>query len=378
MRIRYQIARMSPAASSLRLRKAFVVLASIGLITVAYLSIPQQFRLASKAVQYLYFLPIVVAAFWFGVRGALLAAGFAALCYLPQMFYAPWATGYSPDQLGEALDLFIVGSVLGVLADREKRRSQQLELLHRELAATYRELQDNFEHLRRAEQFSAIGQLAAGLAHEIRNPLASIEGAADLLRPGAVSDDMREEFVQIIKKESKRLSRLLTELLDFARPRPPEYQEASIEGIVKSVANLVGVSAAKQNVEIRQHLSPGLPKIDCDPEQLRQVLLNLTMNALQAMPDGGKLDLRVYPQNASVAIEVRDEGLGIAPADVSKLFSPFYTTKKDGTGLGLAIAQKIMIAHGGWITVDNQKPHGAIFTAILPLHSSARRKDQSA
>jgi signal transduction histidine kinase len=325
----------------------------------------------------MYFLPIVVAAFWFGVRGALLAAAFAALCYLPRMFYSPWATGYSPDQLGEALDLFIVGSVLGVLADREKRRSQQLELLNRELAATYRELQDNFEHLRRAEQFSAIGQLAASLAHEIRNPLASIEGAAELLRPGAVSDDMREEFVQIIKKESKRLSRLLTELLDFARPRTPEYQETSLEGIVSSVANLVGVSAGKQNVEIRQYLSPSLPKIDCDPEQLRQVLLNLTMNALQAMPDGGKIDLRVYPQNASVAIEVRDEGPGIAAADVTKLFSPFYTTKKDGTGLGLAIAQKIMIAHGGLITVDNQKPHGAVFTAILPIHSSNRRKEQS-
>ncbi|MCS7023784.1 MAG: ATP-binding protein [Bryobacteraceae bacterium] len=355
--------------------RALSVAVCIALITVAYLYVPQKWLLLSKAIQYLYFLPIVVAAFWFGLRGALLAAALAALCYLPRILWSPWPSGYSPDQFGEALDLFIVGSVLGVLADRERRRSQQLEALNRQLADTYRELQDNFQHLRRAEQFSAIGQLAASLAHEIRNPLASIEGAADLLRPGAVSDDLREEFVQIIKKESKRLSRLLTDLLDFARPRPPEYQETSLAAMMHSVANLVSVSAAKQNVKVRVELPPHLPKVECDPEQIRQVVLNLTMNAVQAMPQGGNVDLRLYPHNSSLAIEVRDEGPGVPPDEIEKLFSPFYTTKKDGTGLGLAIAQKIMIAHGGLITVDNQKPHGAIFTAILPLHPSTARKE---
>ncbi|MBL8231503.1 MAG: hypothetical protein JNL98_23610 [Bryobacterales bacterium] len=366
---------MRSLTDQLTLRRALIVIASIGLITAAYLFIPQNWILASKAVQYLYFLPIVVAAFWFGVRGALLAAAVAALCYLPKVLYSPWSTGYSPDQFGEALDLFIVGSVLGFLADREKRRSQQLEALNQQLAETYRELQDNFEHLRRAEQFSAIGQLAASLAHEIRNPLASIEGAADLLRPGAVTDDMREEFVQIIKKESKRLSRLLTELLDFARPRNPEYQETSLAEVAGSVAKLVSVSAAKQKVEIRLEVPPNLPKADCDPQQIRQVILNLTMNAVQAMPAGGYVDLRLFPQNTNLSIEVRDQGPGVAAEDISKLFSPFYTTKKDGTGLGLAIAQKIMIAHGGLITVDSQKPHGAVFTAILPVRSSQLRKE---
>lgn len=372
-----QSGRRLPGNARPELRRALIVGISISLITAAYLSVPERWILASKAIQYLYFLPIVVAAFWYGVRGALLAAGFAGLCYLPKVLYSPWATGYSPDKFSEALDLFIVGSVLGVLADRERRRNQQLEELNQQLAETYRELQDNFEHLRRAEQFSAIGQLSASLAHEIRNPLASIEGAADLLRPGAVSDDQREEFVQIIKKESKRLSRLLTELLNFARPHTPVYQETSLGGIVSSVANLVGVSASKQKVEIRQKTPADLPTVKCDPEQIRQVILNLAMNALQAMPTGGKLDLLVYRQGTAVAIEVRDEGPGVAPSDVNKLFSPFYTTKKDGTGLGLAIAQKIMVAHGGLITVDQRKPHGAVFTAILPLQFAQNRKDQN-
>jgi two-component system sensor histidine kinase HydH len=344
-----------------------VVVASTVVLAAVYTSIPSQYLLWSKLVQYLFFLPPVMAALWFGWRGAILSAFFTVICYLPRLLLV-WkeSPGYQPDQYGEALDMLLIGAILGVLADRERRQRQELEATTRQLSQTYRELQDNLEHLKRAERLSAVGQMAAGLAHEIRNPLASIEGAADLLTPGAVDDETRAEFVEIIKKECRRLSRLLTEMLSFARPRAPQFESASVPAMIDSVLTLVRASAHKQ-IEFRREITEPLPPVQCDPEQIKQVLLNLTMNAVQAMEDGGEITLSASQLDGNIVIEVKDQGPGITRENLDQIFSPFFTTKKSGTGLGLTVAQQIVTRHGGVIMVDPNVPRGTVFSILLPV-----------
>lgn len=344
-----------------------VVIAATIVLTIIYANIPSRYLLLNKLVQYMFFLPPVMAALWFGWRGAILSAIFTVVCYLPRLLLV-WreGPGYQADQYGEALDLFLIGAILGVLADRERRQRQELEATTQQLSRTYRELQDNLEHLKRAERLSAVGQLAAGLAHEIRNPLASIEGAADLLTPGAADDAMRAEFVEIIKKECRRLGRLLTEMLSFARPRPPQFESTDVESIIDSVLTLVRASGHKQ-IEFRREVQAPLPTVECDAEQIKQVLLNLTMNAAQAMENGGEVTIAAARRNENVVIEVKDQGPGISEENMDKIFSPFFTTKKSGTGLGLTVAQQIVMRHGGVLMVHPNQPRGAVFSILLPL-----------
>lgn len=362
-----EIGHPSQIEYSPRFRAAVIIAATVAL-TITYTAVPAEYRLANKLLQYSFFLPPVMAALWFGWRGAILSALFCSVCYLPGLLLFWRKTpAYGAEQYGEALDLFLIGAILGVLADRERRRRQELEAATRQLSATYRQLQENLEHLKRAERLSAIGHLAASLAHEIRNPLASIEGAADLLA-GPLNDDMRREFLDIIRKECRRLSRLLTEMLDYARPRPPNYAPVSLNTLIDSVATLSAVSAQKKAITLALDLAPDLPPVECDAEQIKQVILNLTINAIQAMDCPGEVKLAAFRRNGNVVIEVRDHGPGVPDDALEKIFSPFFTTKKDGTGLGLAVAQQIVTRHGGMIMVDPNQPRGAVFTVLLPVH----------
>jgi signal transduction histidine kinase len=319
-----------------------------------------------KIAQYLFFLPIAVAALWFGWKGGLIAAGACALGYLPDLII-PWRDHqYTAEEMGEALDLILVGSIFGILAERERRQTRELERTTHELSRTNRQLQESFEHLKRAERLSAVGQLTANLAHEIRNPLASIEGAAGLLEPGSLPEEQRAEFVGIIRKESRRLSRLLTEMLDFARPKSPAYEAAPLGPLVVSVASLLSVVAQRSGVRFRVEAG-GAPVAECDPAQIKQVILNLAMNAIQAMPDGGEVVLEAGSAAGRATIAVLDQGPGVDPAELDRIFSPFYTTKPQGTGLGLSVALQIVERHGGEIRVTANQPRGAIFSVILPL-----------
>lgn len=347
--------------------RASVVAVSLAVIAVSYAEIPVTAGLASYIARYLFFLPIVMAALWFGWRGGLVTSVIAAAAYLPNLLMWWTQSGYSTDAYGEAFDLVLVGSVLGVLADRERRKANQLRQTTFQLSATYRQLQESLEHLKQAERLSAVGQLAANLAHEIRNPLASIEGAAELIRPGELPPEQQNEFVQIIRKESRRLSRLLTDMLDYARPRPAAMRPVSIAQVIGGVTSLAGVAAQKAGVAIEADVPGDLPAVSCDSEQIKQVLFNLVINAVQAMPNGGRLTVSARAQKNSLVVSVRDEGPGVDPRSIDKIFSPFYTTKKAGTGLGLAVAQQIVAAHGGEISVESNTPSGAVFSIRLHL-----------
>ena len=170
----------------------------------------------------------------------------------------------------------------------------------------------------------------------------------------------------------QRLNRLLTNLLDFARPRPPEFQAVDLRAVLDSVVALVAHTARQGNVEIRRSFPDTPAPVECDAEQLKQVLLNLAINAIQAMPDGGRLGLALASSPAGVRIAVSDQGQGISGTDMDRIFDPFFTTKANGTGLGLSVAQQIVTRHGGGLSASANPEGGMTFIVELPARRGAR------
>lgn len=348
-----------------------VPVVAIALISVMYYATQDQLVWMHSILQHLYFAPIAAAAIYYGWKGGIGAAVLAALCYAPHVLMGlnegTEPRRYIGSEATEILDFFLVGLVAGILADRERKQTRSLQRTTTELNAVYQELQQNFERMKRSERLYAIGQLSAGLAHEVRNPLASIGGAAAILRKNSGSEERRQEFLEIIEKECLRLNRLLTNFLEFARPRPPQYQLAEVGPILESVVDLAAHAVGRQPIQLRTDTKPDVPAIACDPEQIKQVLLNLTINSLQAMPDGGEIVLSTRVDGARVVIEVKDQGPGISPENLDRIFDPFFTTKDAGTGLGLSVAHQIVSQHGGILNAKNNFDRGATFSLSMPI-----------
>jgi two-component system sensor histidine kinase HydH len=357
-----------PSDRRVRSLRIGVVVTGIVATSLLHYLTPTSLFLWHNIFQRLYLLPIIYAAIYFGWRGGVASAAFAAIAYLPHIFLA-WRSSphYEVNQYAEIIVFFLIGPVTGILADRERRRREELQRTSEELRKVYQDLQDSFEQLKRADRLSAIGQLSAGLAHEIRNPLGSIEGAANILDQPETSGDLRHEFLGIIKKECRRLNRLLTNLLDFARPRPPAFHVADLGTLVDSVIALLSHTAEQSNITIRKAVSASLPAVEIDAEQIKQVVLNLGINAIQAMPDGGALEFTLTRDDAAVVLSVKDEGEGIPLEDLDKIFDPFFTTKDSGTGLGLSVAYQIVSQHGGALEAQRNPLKGMTFRVVLPV-----------
>lgn len=343
------------------LARAAVVGLGIAAATALHYFTSPSLILWHNLFQRLYYLPIIYAAIYLGWRGGLAASVVSAICYIPHILMT-WhhMPEYAMNQYAEIIVFFLVGTVSGVLSDRGMKQ-------RRELAALNRELKDSFEQIKRADRLSAIGQLSASLVHEIRNPLASIDGATNLIESGQTPPEMRRESLAIIRKEVQRLNRLLTNLLDFARPRKPEFQAAHPERLIDATIALVGHSAEQKGIRIRKEISPDVPSFECDPEQIKQVVLNLAINAMQAMNGAGEIVFGSRQQDSSVWISVRDQGAGVGDEDLDRIFNPFFTTKDTGTGLGLSVVYQIVSQHGGEVKVERNPDGGMTFRIRIPL-----------
>ena len=233
------------------------------------------------------------------------------------------------------------------------------------------------EDLKRNDRLVMMGTLAAGLAHEIKNPLGGIKGAAQLLRRGAREDPSVMEFTDIVIREVERVNKLIEQLLDLSRPRGFDLAPVNIHEILNHVLLLEGQSAEGSAIHVRKRFDPSLPPVRADRAQVIQVFLNLVKNALQAMGRSGVLtvttrleaDFRVHDQsqtaNRFIWVDITDEGSGIREADLPHIFSPFFTTKTNGTGLGLAICYRIIKEHGGTIRVESTEGQGSTFKVSL-------------
>ncbi len=234
-----------------------------------------------------------------------------------------------------------------------------------------------YQQMKERDRLAALGEMAAGLAHEIRNPLAAIKGATQYLDPGRLPGDDRE-FLEIIVEEVDRLNGVVTAFLDYARPLKSSMAPGDVGDILERTFKLL-TPQVPAGIAVSVDVAPELPSVDCDAEQLKQVFLNLALNSFQAMPDGGTLQVTARlardelaswreprHRDGRVEIRFRDSGPGV-PADArDSIFVPFYTTKEKGTGLGLAISQRIVKAHHGSLSVNTPPDGGAEFTVSLP------------
>ena len=303
-----------------------------------------------------------------GLRGGLGASVFVTLAYLPHIL-GHWQhhnPDYALNQYAEIIIFNLVGITTGTLGDRSRRARTRLERTAAELQNAYGELRSTFEQLLQADRLTSLGELSAAVVHEVRNPLSAIKGAVEIIEDGLPVDSPRREFAEIAKREVERLDRLVKEFLSFARPAKPAAAPADVNEIVRSIAQLIGQRAATQNVSVELNLATDLPLVTVDDEQIKQVLLNLALNALQAMPAQGRLILRTAQAGGdAVVIETEDEGGGVDPAIAARIFDPFFTTREKGIGLGLSVAYKIAAQHGGSLKVLSGG-RGAIFRLLLP------------
>jgi len=222
-----------------------------------------------------------------------------------------------------------------------------------------------------SERFAAIGEIAAHLSHEIKNPLMLMSGFAHQVLRTLPKDDQCCEKLRIIAEEAKRLEALLTEVRDFTRSPQPQKVEADVNTTVRDVLALMQEKIQTRNIQVDLHLAHDLPLCRFDPDQIKQVLLNLVKNAVEATPHGGKLSISSRRENGHTQVSVADTGEGIAPEKMKRLFHPFFTTKKKGTGLGLAVSHKIIQDHGGDISAQSRVGEGAKFMFTLPRETGA-------
>jgi signal transduction histidine kinase len=231
----------------------------------------------------------------------------------------------------------------------------------------------------RADRFAAVGEIATGLAHEIKNPLAGLSGALELLAEDLSRDPRQAEIVTEMRHQVSRLAHTMESLLSFARPARAKLRSSDVNGSLDKVLFLVGQQCRGGNVTIEPKLAEGLPLVLADPFQLEQVFLNICLNAVQAMSrTGGTLGVTSRPGEGNVVVEIEDTGPGI-PSDLrAQLFKPFFTTKREGTGLGLAISARIIAEHGGHIGYRCPPTGGTIFTVTLQQARPGRATEHAA
>lgn len=255
-------------------------------------------------------------------------------------------------------------------------RNDEIGRLGRDFNEMVRQLRESREQLEqmhqtqmsRAEHLATLGELAAGLAHEVRNPLAGIAGAVDILGRDLPASNPNRPIVADVQQEVRRIQNLLAELLDYARPRPPEIRPADLNATVEHAVQLARQQVASRPIEVR-FVPCAVPLVAHDPVQMERVLLNLMLNAFQAIGEEGLVVVEIEQDEGKgvAAVIVRDSGHGISPDHLPNIFRPFYTTKRKGTGLGLSLSRRIVEQHGGRIEVRSILGKGTEFTIRLPL-----------
>jgi signal transduction histidine kinase len=255
------------------------------------------------------------------------------------------------------------------------RRNDEIGELGRNFNYMVRQLREGRDEIQRlhetqmsrAEHFSTLGELATGLAHEIRNPLAGIAGVIEIVGRDLPATSPARAVVKDVRQEISQINRILSDLLQTARPHPPEMRRSDLNTTVEHAVMLARQQALSKPIEILFHGDESLPEVEHDSAQIHQVLLNLLLNAIQAIDGAGKVEVHLYRAEETINVQVTDDGRGIAPEHLPNIFRPFYTTKGNGTGLGLSLAKRIVEEHKGKLEVRSVLGKGTRFTVILPM-----------
>lgn len=320
----------------------------------------------------LYYIPIILGAFYFGLRGALAASLMASLAYIPHAFtdLIQMDPAHSTEKALEILLYNVVAVITGVLAAREKAERRRQMVIAGELQVTLEEKKALEEQLIRSGRLQALGELTAGLAHEIRNPLASIKGASEIIADEIALDSPRLRMVEIQKSELNRLGTLLDRFLRFARPATVTWKKVNLCGVIDHVQQLVSAQALERGVSLECRGERQSLHVMGDEEQLAQVILNLVLNAIDVSLAGSSVRLSCSLEERRGrrygCVIVDDDGPGVPVERRQEIFNPFFTTKDTGSGLGLSIAARIVDQHNGYILVDDSPAGGGRFEVFVP------------
>mgnify|MGYP002629669050 CR=1 FL=1 len=366
------------------------ILISTALISYFHFTTPPDEGHIHLILMQFYLVPILIGAIQFGVVGGFGTALVISIIVAPHIIFQ-WIGGAQHHLLGY-LQIAIynaIGYLTGLKAQLEKNARDHLtetaEELTKTLSALERqaeEIAELEEQLSHSERLSVIGELMASLAHELRNPLASIRGSVDILKKELSEQEKRGEFFQILINETERMSGVVENYLALARRSKGTEVEYDIIEIIQNTSMLLASRARRDQVSIQCRIPSGPLMLKGDPNDLRQVLVNLVLNGIQAMNGSGEILITAEVNGASqdrCLIAVEDEGLGIQNEHLTKMFQPFFSTKEQGTGLGLSIVKRIVDSRQWQINMENRETVGSRFTLSMPLlqvESNGLPKDQ--
>jgi two-component system sensor histidine kinase HydH len=356
-----------PALASKRNRILWIVLKLI----FAYVFIGYTDGITSR-YWWVMLLPVVSAATTLGVAGTMVFAFLAGGAYLSFLLFPNWRmVDYDPGDFWLRAILFgMAGNLVNILAEELRVRSAQYRQTAERLVEANVQVQHAEEAVRRSDRLAALGQLSAGLAHELRNPLATIRTSAEMLTKNLDTEsDVAREMAGFIGTEVDRANSLITRFLQFARPLQLRPEVADLTQTLDRAVALVEREVPA--IPIYKNYQPDVPPFSFDAELLERVFYNLLLNAAQATAAGGAVTLKLRAKDGTAEVTVIDRGVGIDSNQMNNIFNPFFTTKPDGVGLGLAIVSKIVDEHGGKIAVESEPGKGSIFCVLLPMERPA-------
>lgn len=327
-------------------RKLLLIAALITLISILHYSTPHAKGIEHLIYRELYLIPIVLAAFWFGMKGSLIFSIITAAIYLPLAFRSSnQITAYYVSNFTQVAIFIVFSVILGWIRDRDLKLKAE-QALHSRMVA--------------------MGQAAASIAHDLKSPLMAVGGFVSQVRRKMDDQDPSAQKLDIAIAQAARMESMVKDMLAFAKPLQLIEKEVDLNGLIMEVVE-VSQAAQQSSKRIRLRLDRELPKALIDANRMQQAILNLINNALEASPEGGSVEVTTTSQNKTIQIEIRDQGPGIPPDKQAQLFTPFVTTKQGGTGLGLSIAKKIIDAHEGELSLRASNSQGTTFVIEIPL-----------
>jgi signal transduction histidine kinase len=382
--------------TSQKIKWWLIIAGLVILVTVLHYSTPTMKWQYHLIFMQSYFIPIILGAFQFGIRGGLGTAIAVSFLYFPHIMLQ-WG-GLVEGNLMRFLQIVlfnVIGYLTGLKAQNEKEEksryqntAEQLEKTLQKIRKQSVRMEEMEDQLRQADRLAVVGELSASLAHEVRNPLGSIRGIVDILKDELPPNKETANFLNIMVQETERLNEVVENYLRFAGQKSSQVISFDIREIIKNTELLLANRARKNQITIKTRLPEKELPLTGVPGQLQQVLMNLALNSIQAMPDGGEITIGVEQLETNsqsgeetsdskntneIRISISDNGKGISKPDIEKIFKPFYTTRQDGTGLGLAIVKRIIDQNNWRIEVESEINKGSIFSIYIPVEENNQK-----
>lgn len=348
----------------------------IVIITLLHYSTGHYLHWLHDILRRLYYIPIIIGALLFGRKGGLIVAVTVSILYFPHAFMSVINRdpAGSVDKALEIVLYNLIALITGFLAEKLQKEKEKYRKTAEYLEEKLEEVELLEEQLIRSGKLQALGEMTAGLAHEIKNPLASIKGTTEIINDEIPENSPKQKLITIQKKEFSRLLSLLDRFLSFAKPQKVDMSDINLENIISYAINLIETQIKRGNIEILFKKPSEHFVIRGNNEKLAQVLINFLLNAVEAIEDSGRIELRLSKQKRGrhnfVSLAISDNGKGIPEEIREKIFNPFFTTKNSGTGLGLSIAARIVEQHKGFIEIlETPDKKGTTFSLNFPFSS---------